>query len=531
MAIIKHPCSVTFQVDSITIFLTILYQIMNQKKLLTLILTLVLAHTALSQTITQQLLVNQVDKKIIYGWKYKVGNGTEGISLSRDGNRLFIDYNSQLLSFSIPDKKVLWKKREGWGKLIKMQSLNNGTLAAYIKSGLTGNQWVNTELKDDRGEIVWKTRMVPFAIDDTLGLILGYGNDDKKDLKTSQFGARRIVDGTWLWTDQLEHKRPQKMGVYRKLNNGMYLVFHDALSLIDIQHGVVRQIPFVTDAEIQESHLHQVGTTHRSIYNMKSQLLTVGDTLLIADRKRLYCLTSDLDVLWEATLPSDKTSSSFLSQHHGKVYLLNLGTVSELNQRYPCTWGKPYLARFDLATGALEDLTDVDIPTPVLSVQTNGRQFLTYSQNTTLHVIAQHENPTTVKLKGKSIKKIMGLLEEKAYRLNNNKVVSDVEHLYAYRLAGFAYGVLSYEKLIVINQALESEDANWPLLKTDDHIYVQRPSEKNAPTIFLVTDNDENVIMRLEVDKGIRLMRNNGRLAILTDNSIIWADDPTAPIH
>lgn len=494
---------------------------------------------AVSQNVRQHLLTNQVDGKIIYAWHYDIGHDTEGMDLSSDGNRVFVRHSSKMLSYSLVEKKVLWERNSGAGQLVSMRCLADGTLATYLKENiLTKKQWANTELKDDAGNIKWKKRFIPLVINDTLGVMMGFGNDEKKGLETAQFGVLRISDGSWIWTDQLDHSRPTKMGASQRLSNGKYIVYHDELSLVDINHGVERHLPFASDtvAAISKNG-HYINSSKSKLYNLRSALTHIGDSIiLIADRQRLYCFTPDLAVLWEASLPTNMTSCSTIAVSNDKVFLFNHGTAVKASDiQYPTAtqWGAPYLARFDLKTGRLEDLTEIDVPTPVLEVATNGKGFLTYSQNTTLHVIKLQDHPTATKLKGKAIKKIMGVFEPRAYRLEGDSVVNEDNLMYAYRRAGFAYGILSYDKLISVNSQLEAEDADYPLTRnnTDKNIYTQLPSEKDKPTIFVITDDNDKVIMRLEVPKGILLTRKNGRIVILTEKGFMWADDPTFVQH
>lgn len=298
----------------------------------------------------------------------------ESFTLSPDGKKLLItspDWDKYPKSLKNKGQFALYnlhtmRKEWEWEMDFPYTKVN------YTRWGILKNRFAKLSLIDTvTMEPLWKLTLSPAYLDDSLGIVLGYGNNQKK-LKAIQ-----MKDGKLLWEAKIGHKygwtqfyplTPEEVLIVgdrvERLNllTGQHSTYEAKTGIIDkkmiagmVMLGVVAGAMgamagsmVAPGGSVVVPYCFPVPSAE-VISGMTSNVIQTDSCFYLADRNKVACLDLQLTPKWECELP-DKASSSYLRMEDDVLHLVNTGygVKGGINK---VKVGKAFVAGFRVSTG------------------------------------------------------------------------------------------------------------------------------------------------------------------------------------
>ncbi len=299
----------------------------------------------------------------------------ESFTLSPDGKKLLITSPDW-------DKYPKSLKNKGQFALYNLNTMHKQceekmdfpyTYVRYTRKGILKSRFVSLSLLDTLTmKPIWKTTLSPVYINDSLGIILGYGNNQLK-LK-----AIRMEDGKRLWEAKIGRKfgwsqiyplAPAELLIVgddiERLNllTGQYTTYEAKTGIIDtktiagmVMLGVVAgAVGGVVGGAVSPGAPVSVpycvpSTSAQVISGLVSNVVQTDSCFYMADRNRMVCLDRQMNPRWVYELPNKTASSSYLEKEGNTLHLVNTGYgIKYGNQKVKS--GRAFVAGFDATTG------------------------------------------------------------------------------------------------------------------------------------------------------------------------------------
>ena len=325
----------------------------------------------LSSTLTAQvdtvIVGERIDGTMILGLAYKFEQRIQEFSTDFEGRYICLQFRD-----TISSSKYLKRKGEiGFYDLQARQLLWKRPFDYYMEEACCMSEGVlitkgkNTCLlnKEDGSER-WKRKFFPIYKVDSLNLLLGY-----KKAKGSELAAIDIKSGEELWNVELSRKygwtEVQKLSNHElmivadnlhrlNLKTGELLTYEGSTGVPDTRARLLQGLAMVAGgfataavAGVAVIPIH-VAAEANTITSLSSNILFSDSLLYWADRKRISCTDSLLNVVWQTPLPDAKAGCSTLLMQDEKLYMVNYGYgVTDRKRKY----GRPFIACFDPKDG------------------------------------------------------------------------------------------------------------------------------------------------------------------------------------
>lgn len=242
------------------------------------------------------------------------------------------------------------------------------TQHGILKSRLNKLSLINSLAK----EPAWKMTLSPAYVNDSLGIILGYGNNQTK-LK-----AIRMEDGKQLWEAKIGHKygwnqlyplTPEEVLIVgdnvERLNllTGQHTTYAAKTGIMDKKAiagiallgvvagtvGAMAGAAIAPGTPVVVPYCYPVPSME-VIAGLTSNVVQTDSCFYIADRNKLVCLDLQLNPKWEYELPDKVGSLSYLTLKDQTLHLANTGYGIKYGTKKIKT-GKAFVASFNASTG------------------------------------------------------------------------------------------------------------------------------------------------------------------------------------
>lgn len=293
----------------------------------------------------------------------------EAVSMSDKGDYLCISFRETTKSgkylknkgeigfFDVKNRKLLWKQPIDYTRAY-VSCLSEGVLITQINNKVA-------LLSRETGSKKWETDLFPIHVDESLGLILGY-----RSAASNKLSAVSLQYGNELWQQKVPHQYGWNE-VFDMAENKRLIVADD-LHKLDFVTGELQTFESKPGAHDTRKALleglaavamgvatgigsggyysyYNIPTGNNMITGLASNILLHDSLYYWADRERISCIDSTLNVVWQSEFPDVKGSQSQLFVQDGKLFMLSYGYGIRDGVRRK--YGRPFIACYDLNNG------------------------------------------------------------------------------------------------------------------------------------------------------------------------------------
>ena len=267
-----------------------------------------------------------------------------------------------------------WKKsgeigllRLGDRKLLWTQPFNYNTTSFLLtrRGVITIANRKVTMLSKESGNALWQRQFSPVQVDDSTGVIVGYGS-----ITGNRLYAYSIETGEELWSQKVPRDKNWGWNDVVRTDSLHWLVACDNLSRLNVATGEMEEYEAKTGVVDVKGVLLQAlaasagafagaavggGYYYTPIYGsniingLHSNIWQADSSIFFADRRKVARLDSHLQPQWETELPPKTATRSLLVSDDSLLYMFSFGMgYSGLATK---KMGRPFIAAFNMKTG------------------------------------------------------------------------------------------------------------------------------------------------------------------------------------
>lgn len=383
-------------------------------------------------------LKNLVNGNSIKGEYIDLGMNTTLVDQCHDGEYILLyqPRHSEAMFYSSLEQGFRWKKdnRGGLFRITRMGLLNCNNTDASIK----GNTPFYLTMDNLMGNHVWTRNIMACFVDDSANVAMGYRskwnafNGNIEFHRRNVLYAYRLSDGSALWQDTVSHNSLWGWNDIKYIpTSGNYLVLGDSIMLIDPQKGIKKAIKISTARAYKPSKQEEEKDNFRQNYmappyvlpnqytGIMSNIVFHNGYIYFADSEDIYCFDEDLNILWFAQLPRQRTSEMSIRIDGNNLTILSKGLAYKngIRQEY----GKPFIGKYDANTGRQYFLKYIDIKEQIKDAYFGkGKAFILTDKG--LDVVSDFENQVIKTYPKKVVGKSVEIASNAKYALDGDNL-------------------------------------------------------------------------------------------------------------
>ena len=222
-----------------------------------------------------------------------------------------------------------------------------------------------TMLSKETGNTVWQRQFTPVQVDDSTGVIVGYGS-----ATSNRLFAYSIDTGEELWSQKVPREKNWGWDNAVRTDSLHWIVACDNLSRLNVATGemeeyntktgvldvkgvllqaLVASVGAFAGAAVGGGYYYTPVYGNNIINGLHSNIWQVDSSFFFADRQKVARLDSLLRPQWETELPPKTATRSLLVSDDSLLYMFSFGMG--YSGLAPKKMGRPFIAAFDIKTG------------------------------------------------------------------------------------------------------------------------------------------------------------------------------------
>ena len=238
-----------------------------------------------------------------------------------------------------------------------------------------------TMLSKETGYALWQHEFSPVQVDDSSGVIVGYGS-----ATSNRLYAYSIDTGEELWSQKVPREKNWGWDDVVRTDSLHWLVACDNLTRLNVATGEMEEYKAKTGVLDVKGVLLQAlvasagafagaavggGYYYTPVYGnniingLHSNIWQADNSLFFADRQKVARLDSLLRPQWETELPPKTATRSLLVSDDSLLYMFSFGMG--YSGLAPKKMGRPFIAAFDMKTGEQQFINMLSMKKDIVS--------------------------------------------------------------------------------------------------------------------------------------------------------------------